>query len=59
MSGKGNANKQMMYESGRVVDKTIPDVLQLYNWTTDASPMADIVDSYAMAHFLIDYMKSE
>lgn len=58
-SGKGNANKQMMYESGREFDKTIPDVLELYNWKIDASPMADIVDSYAMVHYLIDYMKSE
>lgn len=58
-SGKGNANKQMMYDSGREFDKTIPDVLELYNWMADASPMADIVDSYAMVHYLIDYMKNE
>lgn len=58
-TGKGNANKELMYNIGLQNDPTIPKVDTLYGWNIDSNPMSDIVDSYAMVHFLIHEMKQE
>jgi len=48
-----------MYNIGLQNDPTIPKVDTLYGWKIDSNPMSDIVDSYAMVHFLINEMKQE
>ena len=52
-SGKGNSNKDAMHTA--FVDKTKISIADLMNKKTDASPVSDIVDSYAMLCYGIDH----
>ena len=58
-TGKGNANKEIMYNSAMSIDPTTPDVKTLYGWAIDGNPTSDIIDSFAMVHYLLNEMKQE
>jgi len=52
-TGKGNANKEVMYDS--FYDQTNVDLLSIFNKTSKTSnPISDIVDSYAMLSYGIN-----
>lgn len=51
-TGKGNANKDAMYESFLI--KTSVDLTLILDQKPDSNPISDIVDSYAMLCYMID-----
>lgn len=58
-SGKGNANKQFMFDA--LVERepeciSLPEMLKC---KSDASPLSDVVDSYAMVYYLINNLESK
>jgi Holliday junction resolvasome RuvABC endonuclease subunit len=52
-SGKGNSNKEAMHNA--FIEKTSIDITQIINVKAEKSPISDIVDSYAMLCYGIDY----
>lgn len=57
-TGKGNANKDLMYEA--LLDKGLEtDVEKLLNCKSKDSPVSDIVDSYAMVSYLLEHNLSQ
>jgi Holliday junction resolvasome RuvABC endonuclease subunit len=50
--GKGNAGKDLMHDA--FLEKTQVNIANIFNVSTDKSPVSDIVDSYAMLCYGLD-----
>lgn len=58
-TGKGNANKELMYESLELNEQTsVIDIFQLELKPKD-SPISDVVDAYAMVKYMIQHPDSK
>ena len=56
-SGKGNADKQLMYDSFK--EHTKKDLMKIFDMQTLNNPVTDIVDSYYIAKVGYENIKSE
>lgn len=56
-TGKGNANKEMMYEA--FYDMTQLDIRNIYGGKRLDSPITDIVDSYYIAMYMRDSIQND
>ena len=56
-SGKGNADKQLMYDSFK--EHTKKDLMKMFDMQTLNNPVTDIVDSYYIAKVGYENIKSE